>query len=252
MRPSKRILISILWTVAIFLFAGNALGYNNSPSDALLPKDLIIEDIFKPGLGAPVGNIVLVQGKVTIIHADMLHGYWAKKDLPLFKGDTIVTFEKGRIRFRLNDESIMTMASNTKLIINRSVYDPKRKSRSSFLGLDLGKVRFYVKEFFEFSRSEFKVKTPTAITGVRGSDFIVRSTPKLTIVTALEDTKLDVVSLAFPEVKPILVTDFEQTIVEEGALPTEVERVSPAEIEEMKKELKMTPGKVEPEVKLEE
>jgi len=213
----------------------------------MLPDGLIIEDIFKPGLGAPVGKVLLVQGKAVIMHKRMLRGYWAKKGLPLFKGDTIITQQKGRIRFELNDRSIVSLASRTKMVINKSVYDPTKKSRLSFLKMALGRGRFLVRKLFDLRRSRFSVKTPTAVVGVRGSDFIIRAAPKLTEVTALEKTRLEVVSLAAPEVKPRLVTDFERTTVEIGAPPSNVETVAPEEIEQMKSEFTVGPGSVEPE-----
>ncbi len=251
MRLSKKGSTFTLCAIMVFFFMGKDLGYSGTPSGSMLPKDLVIEDIFKPGLGSPVGGVLLVQGKVVIMHADKLRGYWAKKDLPLFKDDIIVTLEKGRIRFSLKDESVMTLASKTELVINRSVYDTKKKSRFSFLRMTLGKIRFRVKRFIDLRHSEFKVRTPTAVVGVRGSDFIIRAAPEVTEVTALEETKLEVVSSAFPEVAPMLVTDFERTTVEEGALPAEAEMVAPDEIEQMKKEFMVTPDPVEPEAKVE-
>lgn len=251
MRLSKKGSTFTLCAIMVFFFMGKDLGYSGTPSGSMLPKDLVIEDIFKPGLGSPVGGVLLVQGKVVIMHADKLRGYWAKKDLPLFKDDIIVTLEKGRIRFSLKDESVMTLASKTELVINRSVYDTKKKSRFSFLRMTLGKIRFRVKRFIDLRHSEFKVRTPTAVVGVRGSDFIIRAAPEVTEVTALEETNLEVVSSAFPEVAPMLVTDFERTTVEESALPTEAEVVAPDEIEQMKKEFMVTPDPVEPEAKVE-
>lgn len=237
--------------LAVFLLIGSALGAAGSTSDSLLPKDLVMEEKFKRGLGSPVGSIILVQGRVVIMHADMKKGYQAKKDLPLFKGDTIVTQRRGRIRFRLTDGSILTMGSRTKMVLNRSVYDEKKKSRSSFLSMAIGKARFQVKKLFGFRRSLFRVKTPTTVAGVRGSDWIMRTTPKLTEVIALEDTKLEVMSVDFPDAKPTLLSDLERTIVEAGALPTEVERVEPETIEQIMKDLVVTPEVVEPEEKIE-
>ncbi|MBW1751951.1 MAG: FecR domain-containing protein [Deltaproteobacteria bacterium] len=39
-----------------------------------------------------------------------------------------------------------------------------------------------------FKRSKLKVKTSSAVCGVRGSDFVVRATHKVTEVTTFEDT----------------------------------------------------------------
>ena len=220
----------------LLLFVGSAFCFDDSSFESMLPDGLVIEDIYKPGSGSPVGKVRLVQGKVVIVHANRLRGYWAQKGLPLYKGDTITTRKKGRIRFKLNDGSTLTMASGTKLVINRSVYHPSKKRRSSFLRMSLGRARFWVSKLIGFKRSEFRVKTRTSVMGVRGSDFIIRATPNLTEVTTLKDTRLEVMSLAAPEVKPTLLSDFERTIVGEGALPSEVERVSPEEIELISKE----------------
>jgi hypothetical protein len=244
----KRSLYYVVSALTSIVLLGSAFAY--SSPESMLPQGLIIEDIFTPGYGSPVGRVLVVQGNVVIMHKDMLRGYRAKKDLPLFKSDIIVTQEKGRIRFEMNDGSILTMGSSTKLVIDRSVYDAKKKSRSSFFRLALGKARIWAKKLVDLRYSKFKVRTPTAVVGVRGSDFIVKATAKLTEVTALEKTVLEVVSLAFPEAKPMVATDFERTVIEEGALPTDVEIVTPEEIEEMKKEFIVTPDVVEPEEKL--
>jgi hypothetical protein len=244
----KRSLYYVVSALTSIVLLGSAFAY--SSPESMLPQGLIIEDIFTPGYGSPVGRVLVVQGNVVIMHKDMLRGYRAKKDLPLFKSDIIVTQEKGRIRFEMNDGSILTMGSSTKLVIDRSVYDAKKKSRSSFFRLALGKARIWAKKLVDLRYSKFKVKTPTAVVGVRGSDFIVKATATLTEVTALEKTVLEVVSLAFPEAKPMVARDFERTFIEEGALPTDVEIVTPEEIEEMKKEFIVTPDVVEPEEKL--
>lgn len=246
MRVFKRNSICALCIVIVFSLAGSALG--KEPSSSLLPEGLIMENIFKPGYGLPLGRVVLVQGKVVIMHAEMSRGYWAKKDLLLFKGDIIVTQKKGRIRLQLNDESIITMASNTKMVINRSVYDRVKKSRFSFLRLTLGKARFWVRKLVDLRRSEFKVKSPTAIVGVRGSGWIEEATKTYTKVTAEKDTKLDVWNPDIPE-KPILLKDFEQTNVMLDAPPSDPIEVTPEEIEEMKEDFVITPEAVEPEVK---
>jgi len=75
----------------------------------------------------------------------------------------------------------------------------------------LGKARFFVVKMLEFKRSEFKVKTPTAVCGVRGSDFILEATGTETIATALADTELEFQSLAFLEEPPVILRDFQES-----------------------------------------
>lgn len=219
------------------LCAGSALA-----SEQMLPEGLVMADTFKPGIGLPVGKIQVVLGKVVLMHADMLRGYWAKKGLPLFNGDTIVGLDNGFITFRLNDGSLLSLRSKTRLLINRSFFDQAKRTRTSFLRMSVGKAMFRVKKMVNFKRSKFKVQTSTAIIGIRGSRFIVMATPKITEVTALEKTELEVVNSTFPESRPILLTDFERAVVIAGAIASEVEAVTFQEIEEMQKEFAPAPG----------
>ncbi len=207
----------------------------------LIPENLEIQKDFQPGIGAPVGKIQLIQGETVIIHAeDLLRGYMAQQGHPLFKGDIIITKEKGRIRLELNDGSEMTMASETRLEINQSIYDPEKETRSSFLSMSIGKARFLIKKLADFKRSDVKVKTNTAIVGVRGSDFIIVATDTSTEVTALEKTDLEVVSLVSPETAPVMLKDFERTEIEADKLPSEPVDIPVEDIEIMKKDLTIT------------
>lgn len=209
-------------------------------------EEMTIHEEFKSGFGTRVGKMVLVQGEVLILHEKMPGAYRAGNDLPLFEGDTIITRERGRIRFELNDGSVMTLASETKLVINRSIYNPEKKTRSSFLGMTLGKARFWVKKLMGFKTSEFKVKTKTAVVGVRGSDFIIVANAERTEVIALEKTDLEVVSLIGPEEEPTTLADFEHTVIEEGYLPSGVEELPSQEIELMMRDFTIDNDSFEP------
>ena len=254
-----RLKIKYLCITAMMLLAATAAS--GSGQDApLLPATLVVENAYTPGIGLPVGKVLLVQGQVVIQHEDQPKGFYAKNDYPLFRGDTLITLDKGRIRIKLEDDSIITLASETKLVINKSVYDPDHKTRSSFIGMDKGKARFLVKKLVDFKDSEFKVKTKTAVAGVRGSEFIIIATDLFTEIFTLEDTRLEVISLASPckdikkfppppecEVKPLVLMDFEKTIVRLGELPTEPEIVTPPDLEQFDRDFIVTPDVGGPE-----
>lgn len=219
------------------------LAFGTANGADLLPEGFAYADTFEPGLGSMVGSVKLAQGEVVIIHGNApLVGYKAEKDMALYKNDTVITLKGGKIFLVMNDESTMTLASNTRLTINESLYDPdKTKSRTSFLSMTMGRARFLVRELTGYKRSEFKVKTQTAIVGVRGSDFIVEAEEESTRVTALANTRLEVVSLFVPcqgdrkdcKVESALLTDFEQAVVAEEALPSVIEGLMADEIEKM-------------------
>ncbi len=227
------------WLLVMVGFLPDSLA-----KEALLPDGLVVEEDYQPGRGAAVGVTELVRGRVVIVHDASPTGYEAAQNVPLYQDDTLITLEKSNVRFSLNDGSVMTLGAETKLTLDRTLYDPENQRRSSFLNMAVGKARFLIKKLTGFRQSEFKVKTKTAIMGVRGSDFVVRASASATEVTALDDTRLEVISLAALDAPPALLGDFERTVVELGALPSAVEHVSRQEVEAMLRALFIIPGGV--------
>jgi len=212
----KKITIAVCLTLSMVCL----VGVLPALAVSVLPKGLVMEETYSPGRGRSVGMVQQVLGDVVIMHGNVLKGYSAKRGIRLYKGDTIMTLESGRIRFKLNDGSILSLASETKLKLTKSVYNKKKKRRSSFFQMALGKARFLVVKVLNFKRSEFKVKTPTAVCGVRGSDFILEATEGETIATALADTELEYRGLAFLEEPPVILMDFESSTTRKGGRPS--------------------------------
>jgi len=240
--------IGFICLAVLFLFSGLVPGFDSFASDTMLPDDLPIDEAFSPGTGSPVGRILSTSGKVIIVHADMSRGYWAKNDLPVFEGDIIVTRQTGKVQFQLNDDSIVTLAPDTKLTIDKSVFDPDEKVRNSLMQLAVGKAHFYVKKLFVFKLYDFLVKTPTATVGVRGSQWIMEVYETLTRITTQEKTVIEVWSPSFPEKKSTL-TALEQTVVAVEETPTEPTKVSLDTIDQIKEDLTVvteTAKKTEP------
>lgn len=235
MSVPKRRFIFALWALPLFIFAASAYGFDDTSSGPLVPEGLVVEDAFKPGMGSPVGKVTAVRGEVLIVHEGTLKGYRAQKDLPLFKGDTIIALEKGRIRFELNDGSALTLIPETKLTISESIYDPDKKDRSSYIDISVGKVRSVVTKLSGYKRSAFTVKTPTAVCGVRGSDFITVAMVNISEITAYEKTALGVRSRDFLQEPPLLITDFERAIIERGKRPRK-EKADRDKAEQLRKE----------------
>ncbi len=248
MKPSRRIRLPIFLAALTLFLAG---GVNDvRAAEPLLPANLVMEKTFAPGVGLPVGEVIMARGNVVIIHKENeKQGFQALEGAPLFKGDAIITPGKSRARFELNDGSIMSMGPRSRLVINKSVYDRKKKTRQSFLSLNLGKVRFWVVKALNLKRSEFKVRTRTSIGGVRGSDFIAIVTPEGTEWITLEDTLLEVRSTVDPDAGPMILEDFEQTVVKVDALPTEKWKITPEEILEIRRTLTISMTRDEPGIR---
>ena len=198
-----------------------------------------------PDLGVNIGKADMVQGKAVVIHSGSPAAFWIREDIPLFKDDAVITLKGGRIRLQLNDGSILTLASETKLVLNQSVYDPESQTRSSFINMTFGKARFLVKKIKDITDSNFKIRTPTAVVGIRGSDFIITADISSTEVVTLDHTRLEVVSLTDPNMTKTVLNDYERIVVEHNALPSAIETISAQEAKQMMKAMEINPEKVQ-------
>lgn len=225
-------LFSIL--VFVMLFISLICGYSNAGT--LMPEGIVIKDKFLPGKGLPIGKVLSVQGNVIMIHTGDTAEFKADKELPVYERDTVITQKNGRIEILLNDESKLILASETKLELTKSVYDPKMKIRSSLINMVIGKARFLVTKLANFNSSQFKVKTNTAVAGVRGSDFVVTAKPVSTEISALAKTSLEVANTLWPD-KITILSDYEKITVKQDALPSPVEKIPADEINQIQNEM---------------
>ncbi|MGB5158550.1 FecR family protein [Desulfobacterium sp. N47] len=228
----SRFLIILILSVSCNVFYPGFVCAEN-----MLPKDLIVKD----SLGPSIGKILYVKPDVIIIHSDKKFGYRAKANLALFEKDTLITQETGRIEIGLNDGSTLILSPKTKLELSENVYDSSKSIRSSLVDMYVGKARFLVTKLANFRLSGFKVKTATAIAGVRGSDFVITASPVSTQIAALAQTSLEVASIKSPD-KIILLSDFERISVEKDALPSPVEKIPAQEIDRILNEFQPSPG----------
>ena len=221
----------MLW-MYIFLMISVISAYSQT-----LPKEMTIKNDYMPGFGLSLGKIVLVQGNSVIVHYhDKQVGYTVKQGMLLYQKDKIMTQDNGRVSFQLNDGSQMSMSSNATMTINKSVFDPVKKDRSIFMNMPEGKSRFTVRKLSSFRRSAVKIKTSTAIIGVRGSDFIVMASEQTTEIITLDDTLLEVNSVFDPSAESVLIQAYERSEVQAQALPTQPEPVRPEDIDSIMEE----------------
>lgn len=161
------------------------------PKESLIPAGVIIAKDFEPGRGKAIGTVKAIKGQVLTIHRDKKPAYILKKGNELFTYDTLITGKESKARAEFNDGSIIALGSYTKIVLDKSVYDPAKSTRDSLTKLLFGKVRFIVTKLVNFRNSQFKVNTPTAVLGVRGSDFAVSvayGSPLITTLMTGKDT----------------------------------------------------------------
>ncbi|MBF0495582.1 MAG: FecR domain-containing protein, partial [Deltaproteobacteria bacterium] len=121
----------------------------------------------------PVGEIVLLEGDATVRHSGETTAAPIRIGAKIFIKDVIKTEPGTKLRIQFVDSSIVSVGENTRLTVTNYLFSPERKVRSSMLDVAFGKVKVFANNLFGFRDKAFKVKTPTAIIGVRGTVFLV-------------------------------------------------------------------------------
>jgi len=143
------------------------------PPEDPLPAGITVAEGFQSGPGESVGTCEVVHGTVLVIHQNAKVAYKTTQGQALFQGDTLITREKSSLQAKLNDKSIFALAPQSKLVIDKQIYDPEKDKRESLLSLAVGKARFIVTKLIGSYDGDYKVRTVTAVCGTRGSDFAV-------------------------------------------------------------------------------
>ena len=121
----------------------------------------------------PVGESTLVLGRSELIKADgsvvpVLRGG------PIYVGDRISTSSDGHVHVRFKDGALLSVRPNSSLLVEQYDYDPRKPEDSTVkLNLEEGVARTISGEAAKGARENFRLNTPVAAIGVRGTDFAV-------------------------------------------------------------------------------
>ncbi len=118
------------------------------------------------------GKIVLVTGKAVALSSDG-KARKLKRGGPFYEGDTIETQRKSFVKLKYTDGGVMLLRPVTKLIVEKYKY-PKDGVGKSVTNLVKGGLRAVTGAIAKRNRDNYKMKTPSATMGVRGTDFTVR------------------------------------------------------------------------------
>lgn len=91
----------------------------------------------------------------------------------LFAGDRVRTRPTSRLKLVFQDDSLVDVGPGTELLIESQAFDPATRQYRSTLRLAFGKLRALVSEYYSAPRARYEIETPTAVAGVRGTEFVV-------------------------------------------------------------------------------
>ena len=118
------------------------------------------------------GKIVLVTGKAEALSTDGKRRK-LKRGGPFYEGDTIETQRKSFVKLKYTDGGVMLLRPATKLIVEKYKF-PKKGAGKAVTNLVKGGLRAVTGVIAKRNRDNYRVKTPAATMGVRGTDFTVR------------------------------------------------------------------------------
>jgi len=135
-----------------------------------------------------LGHVSSRTGDVKVRRAKKTVWTPAELSMPVYFGDHIRTWENSRVTITLVDRSSLEIHSNTHIALN-TIISPieKRNSVLLFFGRILNKVRKTIVQM-----KGYEVQTPTAVLGVRGTEFEIASYEDGTMIVRVDSGKVTV------------------------------------------------------------
>lgn len=178
---------------------------------------------------AEIGTVAAVIGTLQVQRSSA----WQNGSVgaPIFIGDRLRTGASDSAKIVFRDDSVLDVAPNTELTLDKQTFDPSARRFDTLLRLVNGKVRAWVSDYYRQPRAHYEIETPTAISGVRGTEFIILYDPnaEVTEVVGLSETVAVAGKLAVPgggvPVGPRFLSR-----VEKGRFPTVPQQLDEAQL----------------------
>jgi hypothetical protein len=119
---------------------------------------------------AKIGDVIEQTGNTDIERKTGEKFEKIQKNFDVESYDTIKT-SNGRTAIQFVDETRVDVTENSKLVIDEFVYDPNTSTGTLALKASFGTVRYASGQIAKNSKQNVKISTPTAVVGVRGTDF---------------------------------------------------------------------------------
>ena len=135
---------------------------------------------------AVVGRLTQVDGRVDLLKGGSPPAVGLKVGDSVETGDVVRSKSLSKAQITFMDNSIITLAPETRLAIDDYRFDPAHGKRRAVLELFQGLAHVLVNKIFKVEEPDFVIKTHTAVTGVRGTDFGIRLQPNSSAILNFE------------------------------------------------------------------
>ena len=183
----------------------------------------------------PIGRITKLKGAAMVVHNG--RELKARVGRSLYEKDVVKTQRGARLRITLKDNSIVSVDENSTIDLAEYKFEPQKKRRRAFFNMMSGKIRVFANRLAGYKTKSFRVKTPTAICGVRGTVFMIEIVNNVATIITCFDSQVQVANNNDPTNFLILDAGLKTQILG-GDAPTQPIEATDEEIEQFKQELK--------------
>lgn len=177
-----------------------------------------------------VGSVVAMDGSADVLRG----GSWRALEIGagIQVGDRLRTGDRGRLRISLRDESTVSIAEGTELVVDEQVFDVDQSPVRTLLRLLGGKIRSLVSEYYSDPLAQYDVETVTAVSGVRGTDFVVTHDPATDLSEVIVVSgEVTIHSTLDRTARGVRATAKTLTTIAKGAYPSEPRPLTDAELQ---------------------
>ncbi len=188
------------------------------------------------------GVMMVVKGDIKVTSGKDQKTEAAKVGKKVFSGDTITAGPDSRAKIVMSDKNVLNISPDSKLVIEK--YTNNGDSKNVELKVEYGKIRASVEQKYDGEKSKFNVKTPSAVAGVRGTDFLTGFNPATKQSQVITFSGTVAVGQPGPGgsiVNPVFVQPGQMTTASEGKGPEAPKSVPKEELNKMNQETVAAP-----------
>jgi len=125
-----------------------------------------------PSWANDVGQVKTAKGTVHVERAGTLIP--ASVGMPIRQSDALVTGADGSVGVTFSDNSLLSTGPNSVLVVDRYSFDSTTHAGRFDASLKKGTLAVVSGKMVKQSPDAMKVRTPAAVMGVRGTEFVVQ------------------------------------------------------------------------------
>ena len=125
-----------------------------------------------PAWASDVGQVKTAKGTVHVEREGKRIP--ANVGMPIRQADTLVTGADGTVGVTFTDNSLLSTGPNSVLVVDRYTFDSTTHAGRFDASLKKGTLAVVSGKMVKQSPEAMKVRTPAAIMGVRGTEFVVQ------------------------------------------------------------------------------